>query len=146
MRKPKFIFLLMVLSFLFSLSGCEKEVEAPDGCYTLTIKKEGEVVTLSEPYTVEAGVAIAFINCGKADFYSFFSGTSRHVYAEHIDPADTTTTGTDTNSSGDVSVTYSDPGQFTATILLINREVADPDNIKQLAMNFEITVTEPAEE
>ena len=146
MRKFRISFLLAALLLLVIAPACEKEVEAPDGCYTLSIKKEGEVVNLSEPYTVEAGTAIAFTNCGKADFYSFFSGNPGHVYAEYIDPADTITTGTDTNSSGDLSVTYADPGQYTATILMTNRAVGDPDNIKQLAMNFEITVTEPVEE
>jgi len=146
MRKLKISFFLAVFSLLIIAPACEKEVEEPDGCYTLTVKREGEIVTLTEPYTVEAGEGITFTNCGYADFYSFFSGNPGHVYAEFTDPADTTTTGTDTNSSGDVSVTYSEIGQYTATILLTNRAVGDPDNVKQLAMNFEITVNEPTED
>ncbi len=146
MRKLRISFLLMVFSLLVIFPACEKEVEDPDGCYTLSIKKEGEIVILTEPYTVEAGTAISFNNCGKADFYSFFSGNPGHIYAEYIDPADSTTTGTDTNAIGDVSVTYSTPGQYTATILMTNRAISDPDNIKQLVMNFEITVEEPVEE
>jgi len=139
-------FLLLVTGLLFLvIQACEKEVEEPDGCYTLSIKKEGEIITLTEPYTVEAGFSISFENCGQADFYAFFSGTTGHVYADFIDPADTTTTGTDTNVTGDVSVTYSTPGEYTATMLLTNRQVGDPYNYKQLVMNFNITVTEPVE-
>lgn len=146
MRKFKFILLLAAFSLLFIAPACEKDVEDPEGCYTLTVKREGELIMLTQPYTVAAGEGINFTNCGHADFYSFFSGTPGHVYSEFTNPADTTTTGTDTNSSGDVSVTYSETGQYTATILLTNRAVGDPDNMKQLAMNFEITVTEPVED
>ena len=146
MRKFIITFFVAVFSLLIIVPACEKEVEEPDGCYTLTVKREGEIITLSDPYTVEAGEAISFTNCGKADFYAFFSGEPGHVYSDFTNPSDTITTGTDTNSSGDVSVTYSTPGQYTATILLTNRAVGDPDNIKQLAMNFEITVNEPTEE
>lgn len=136
----------MVFPVLFTAPACEKEVEEPDACYTLSIKKEGEVVILTEPYSVEAGNKISFENCGHADFYAFFSGTPGHIYADYTDPADTITTGSDTNATGDVSVTYNDPGQYTATILLSNRAVGDPYNAKQVAMNFDITVTEPVED
>jgi len=145
MRNLKIILLLTVLPLLFIAPACEKEVEEPDGCYTLSIKKEGEIVVLTEPYSVKTGVGISFENCGKADFYAFFSGTPGHVYAEFINQADLSTTGTDTNSNGDISYTYSIPGQYTATVLLTNRAVGDPYNIKQLVLNFEITVTEPVE-
>ena len=136
----------MALPILVTLAGCEKDVAEPEGCYTLSVKKEGVVVFLTEPYTVEAGLSISFENCGKADFYSFFPGTPGHVYSEYIDPEDTTTTGQDTNTSGDISVTYSNPGDYLATMLLTNREVGNPDNYTELVMNFTIKVTEPAEE
>ena len=145
MKKFKIIFLLTVIPILFYSTGCEKEIEEPDGCYTLSIKQDGEIVILTEPYSVEAGVSIFFENCGMADFYSFFSGKPGHVYAEYTNPADTTSTGVDTNSTGDVSVSYPDAGEYTATMLLTNRTVGDPHNAKQVAMNFDITVTEPVE-
>ena len=53
MRKLRIIFLLKVLPFLFALAGCEKDVVEPDGCYTLSVKEEGAIIVLTEPYTVE---------------------------------------------------------------------------------------------
>jgi hypothetical protein len=94
---------------------------------------------------VDAGRTIDFENCGYADFYAFFSGRPGHVYSEFIDPADSTTTGGDTQAGGDFSFTYQEPGVFTATILLTNREVGNPGNYRQIPLDLVITVTEPEE-
>jgi hypothetical protein len=127
---------------LIVAAACEKKLEDPVACYKLTIKKEGEILDLSKPFTVDAGRSISFENCGKADFYSFFSGTPGHVWEDFKDPSDVTTVGTDTKSGGHIDYTYQTPGQYTATMVLTNREVKNPGNSRQIALNFEITVTE----
>ncbi len=92
--------LLMMVPLILFASACEKAVEDPDVCYTLTIKKDLEFITLTEPFKVDAGRAIVFENCGMADFYSYFSGTPGHVYSEFTDPSDVTTSGGDTQARG----------------------------------------------
>jgi hypothetical protein len=135
----------MVIPSLMLATGCEKKVEDPVACYKLSIKKEGEIIELTEPYSVDAGREIQFENCGKADFYSFFSGTPGNAWADFIDPSNTTTVGTDTRAGGDINYTYQTTGQYTATMVLTNRKVGDPYDYKQVTMNFEITVTESEE-
>lgn len=135
----------MMLPLIFVASACEKAVEDPDVCYTLSIKKDLETIILTEPYTVDAGRAIVFENCGIADFYAYFSGTPGHVYSEFLDPSDLTTVGADTQAGGNLTFTYQTPGQYTFTMLLTNREVGNPGNYKQVPVDFEITVTEPEE-
>ena len=127
-------------------SACEKAIEDPQVCYTLTIKKDLETITLTEPYTVDAGRAIVFKNCGYADFYSYFSGTSGHVYAEFIDPSDLTTVGQDTQARGELTISYQTPGQYVFTMVLTNREVGKPDNYRQIPVDFVFTVTEAEED
>ncbi len=100
MRNSKIILLLIVVPLFIIATACEKAVEDPVGCYELSIKKEGEVLVLTEPYTVDAGRSIHFKSCGNADFYAFFSGTPGHIWSEFIDPANTTTTGGDTKPGG----------------------------------------------
>lgn len=136
----------MVVPALILLLACEKKVEDPVACYKLSIKKGGEVLVLTEPYTVDAGRSIEFKNCGKADFYSFFSGTPGHVWEDFNNPSDTETVGTDTKSGGDINYTYQTPGQYTATMVLTNREIINASNYKQVALKFAITVTEAEED
>jgi hypothetical protein len=145
MKNLKNLILWMVVPSLMFAPACEKKVEDPVGCYTLTIKKEGEILTLTEPYTVDAGRAIHFENCGKADFYACFNGTPGHVWAE-FNPSDLTTTGADTQAGGHIDITYLTPGQYTATFVLTNRQVGDPSNAKQVTVDYVITVTEAIEE
>lgn len=145
MRKPTtFLWLASLLVFMF-VTACEKEVEDPEACYTLTIKKEGEVIELADPYTVDAGRAIQFTNCGHADFYAYFAGTPGHIWSDFTGQDDLSTTGSDTNSTGDFSITYSNTGTYTATVVLTNRQVGDSYNYKQVAVDFVITVTEAEE-
>ena len=120
-------------------------MEDPDACYELSIKKQGEVIILTPPYTVDAGRLILFENCGYADFYSFFSGIPGHVWAEFDNPSDTTTTGGETLPGGDKEYAYQTPGEYTATIVLTNRQVGDPYNFKEVTMDFVFTITEPEE-
>jgi len=145
MRKLKLILLLMVIPMFFITPACEEDIEDPDACYELTIKKEGEIIILTPPYTIDAGRKIIFENCGYADFYSFFNGTPGHVWAEYQDPTDTLTTGGETLPGGDIEYTYLYPGDYTATMVLTNRQVGDPYNIKQVTMEFVFTITEPEE-
>jgi len=146
MRNFKIILLLIVVPLFFMTTACEKAVEDPVGCYELSIKKEGEVLVLTEPYTVDAGRSIQFENCGKADFYAFFSGTPGHVWADFNNPSDTETVGGDTKTDGSIDYTYQTPGQYTATMVLTNREVKNASNLRQVAHDLQITVTEPIEE
>lgn len=141
MKNLKNLILWMVVPSLMFAPACEKKVEDPVACYTLTIKKEGEILTLTEPYSVDAGRDIHFENCGKADFYAFFNGTPGHIWAE-FNPSDLTTTGGDTGAGGHVNMTYQTPGQYTATFVLTNRQVGDPSNSKQVTVDYVITVTE----
>jgi hypothetical protein len=145
MRNFKIILLLIMVPLFFIAPACEKAVEDPLACYKLSIKKEGEVLVLTEPYTVDAGRSIQFENCGKADFYSFFSGTPGNVWADFNNPSDTETVGVDTKSDGSIDYTYSTPGQYTATMVLTNREVKNASNYRQVALDFVITVTEAEE-
>jgi hypothetical protein len=144
MRYFKTLLCWMVIPSLMLAIGCEKEVEDPLACYTLTIKKEGEIIQLNEPYTVDAGREIHFENCGKADFYAFFSGTPGHVWAE-FNPSDLTTTGADTGAGGHMNYTYQETGQYTATFVLTNRQVGDAQDYKQVTVDYVITVTEAEE-
>lgn len=139
-------FLLMVVPLMLIATACEKAVDDPDVCYTLTIKKDLETITLTEPYTVDAGRAIVFDNCGMADFYSYFSGEPGHIYTEFIDPSDLTTVGADTQAGGNLTYTYQTPGQYVFTMLLTNREVGNPGNFNQVSVDFVFTVTEPEED
>jgi len=134
----------MVIPSLMLATGCEKKVEDPVACYKLSIKKEGEIIVLSEPYSVDAGREIHFENCGKADFYAFFSGTPGHVWAE-FNPSDLTTTGADTGAGGHMNYTYQTPGQYNATFVLTNRQVGDAQDYKQVTVDYLITVTEAEE-
>jgi hypothetical protein len=145
MKKIKIILLLMLVPLFFIAPACEKNIEDPASCYSLAIKKEGEILELTVPYTVDAGREIQFINCGKADFYAFFSGTPGHIWSEFIDPANTTTTGGDTKPGGNVNYAYQDVGEYTATIVLTNRTVENPKDSRQVTMDLLITVTEPEE-
>lgn len=145
MKKLKLILILFCFITNLSFWGCDEDLETPDACYTLWITVEGEQVELTAPYTIEAGQEIAFSNCGDADFYSFFSGLGGESWAEFNDPANATVTGSDTDPSGNVDCTYSEPGQYVATIVLINRSIEDPTNYKQEVINFDITVTEVTE-
>jgi hypothetical protein len=144
MKYFKTLLLGMALTSLIIAPACEKKVEDPVACYTLTIKKEGEILQLNEPYTVDAGREIHFENCGKADFYAFFSGTPGHVWAE-FNPSDLTTTGADTGAGGHMNYTYQTPGQYTATFVLTNREVGKASNSRQVTVDYVITVTEAEE-
>ena len=142
MRKTRITLMLIVVPLLILASSCESKLEDPVACYELSIKKEGQVLILTAPYTVDAGRSITFSNCGKADFYSFFSGTPGHVWADFNDPSNTTTTGGDTKADGSINYTYQDPGNYTATLVLTNRKVGASSEYKQLTVNFEIMVTE----
>lgn len=133
---------MMTVPLFIFITACEKKIEDPVACYKLSIKKEGEILELTKPFTVDAGRSIQFENCGKADFYAFFSGTPGHVWEDFNDPSDTETVGIDTKSGGDIDYTYQTPGQYTATMVLTNREIKNPGNYRQTALNFEITVTE----
>ena len=145
MRNLKILLWLIVVPMFIISPACEKKkVEDPVACYELTIKKEGEVIVLTEPYTVDANREIQFTNCGKADFYAFFSGIPGQIWSE-FNPADKTTVGGDTKPGGNVNYTYQNTGEYTATIVLTNRQVGDPYNNKQRTMDFFITVTEPEE-
>lgn len=144
MKYFKILLLGMAIPSLILAPGCEKKVEDPVACYTLTIKKEGEILQLNEPYTVDAGRNIHFENCGKADFYAFFSGMPGHVWAE-FNTGDLTTTGADTGAGGHLDFTYATPGQYTATFVLINREVGNASNSRQVTLDYMITVTEAEE-
>ena len=146
MRNSKIILLLIVVPLFIIATACEKAVEDPVGCYELSIKKEGEVLVLTEPYTVDAGRSIHFKSCGNADFYAFFSGTPGHVWADFNNPSDTETVGSDTKSDGSIDYTYQTAGQYTATMVLTNREVKNASNFRQQALDLLITVTEPIEE
>jgi hypothetical protein len=129
----------------FITPACEKDIEDPAACYKLSIKKEGEILVLTEPYTVDAGRSITFENCGKADFYSFFSGTPGHIWEDFNDPSDTETKGADTKSDGSFNYTYQDPGQYNATVVLTNREVKNASNYRQVTLVLVINVTEAEE-
>lgn len=135
----------MAVPLFITTPACEEDVEDPAACYELSIKKEGEVLVLTEPYTVDAGRSIQIENCGKADFYSFFSGTPGHVWADFNNPSDTETVGADTKSGGSIDYTYSTPGQYTATMVLTNREVNNASNYRQVALDLVFTVTEAEE-
>ena len=145
MKKPVNFLIFMAFLLIAVTPACEKDLEDPDACYTLTIKKEGEFIVLTEPYSVDAGRSIQFENCGRADFYSFFSGTPGQVWADYKNPSDTATVGADSQPGGNLKYAYQVPGQYTATIVLTNRQVGDPYNSKQIALDFVITVTEPEE-
>lgn len=145
MKKLRLIPILFMFLMSITFWGCDEELETPEACYTLKITVEGERIELTTPYTVEAGQEITFSNCGDADYYSFFSGVEGASWAEYNDPANVSAKGSDTNPSGNVNQTYSEPGQYVATIVLTNRSIEDPKTFKQEVINFDITVTEATE-
>jgi hypothetical protein len=146
MRYFKALFLWMVLPSLLIAPGCEDSFTDPEICYQLSIKKEGEILQLTPPYTVDAGRQISFTNCGKADFYAFFSGTPGHVWEDFNNPADTVTVGSDTKADGSIDYTYQNPGTYTATFVLNNRKFKEPLTTKQGILELAIEVTEAIEE
>lgn len=146
MRTSKSIVLLIVSVLLFMISGCSKEeVKNPYAQYTLTIRNENGITVLTEPYIVDVGQKIDFTNVGSAQYHSFFSGMAGRVWTDYLNPDDTTTEGTDTNEFGDFSITYTAPGDYIATVVLINRKAKDPSNFKQVILNFAIKVVVPAQ-
>lgn len=145
MRTSNSILLLIVSLLLFIISSCKKEeLKDPYARYTLTIRNENGATVLTEPYIVNVGQQIDFTNVGSADFHSFFSGMPGSVWTDYINPEDTKTVGTDTNEFGDFSITYTVPGDYVATVVLINRKVKEPSNFKQVTYNFAIKVVAPA--
>jgi hypothetical protein len=143
MRKEKSILIGILIALIVVLPGCKKEIENPTACYTLKAKTPDGTKIMSAPYIVEAKQEIEFDNCGAADYFSYFSGKPGSIWAEFQDPYDSTTVGTDTNPFGGFFISYPDPGTYTLTIVLTNREVKNPANFKQVTIDYEIQVVDP---
>ncbi len=143
MRKEKSILIGILIVFIVAIPGCKMEIENPTACYTLKVQGEDGTKIISAPFIVKVDEAIEFDNCGAAEYYAFFSGKQGSIWADYLDPDDLTTEGSDTNPYGDFYITYQTPGTYTATVVLTNREVKNPSNLKQVTMDFEIEVVVP---
>jgi hypothetical protein len=143
MRKEKSILIGILVALLVVIPGCKEELESPTVCYTLRVKSADGTKIMSEPYVVETNEEIEFDNCGSADYFAYFSGKPGSIYADFLDPNDFTTEGTDTNPYGGFFIKYPDPGTYTVTIVLTNREVKNPTNSKMVTVDYEITVIAP---
>jgi hypothetical protein len=143
MRKEKSILIGILIALIVVIPGCKKELESPVACYTLRVKTADGTKILNAPYIVEAKQEIEFDNCGAADYYSYFTGKPGSIWTAFQDPGDSTTEGSDTNPFGGFYITYQTPGIYTATVVLTNREVKNPANLKQLTIDFEIEVVAP---
>jgi hypothetical protein len=143
MRKEKSILIGILIALIIVIPGCKKELESPTACYTLKVKTADGTKIISAPYVVEAKQEIEFDNCGAADYYSYFTGMPESIWADFQDPADSTTEGSDTNPYGGFYITYKNPGTYTATVVLTNREVKNPKNQKMVTIDFVIEVLAP---
>jgi len=143
MRKEKSILIGILIALIVAVPGCKKELESPTACYTVRVKSADGTKIISEPYIVETNEDIEFDNCGAADYYAYFSGKPGSIWAEFQDPNDFTTEGTDTNPFGGFIIKYPNPGTYTVTIVLTNREVKNPSNSRQVTIDYEIKVVEP---
>jgi hypothetical protein len=143
MRKEKSILIGILIALIVGIPGCKEELESPKVCYTLRVKSADGTKIMAEPYIVETNEDIEFDNCGAADYFAYFSGKPGSIWADFQDPNDSTTKGTDTNPYGGFVIKYSDPGTYTVTVVLTNREVKNPTNSRMVTVDFEIKVVAP---
>jgi hypothetical protein len=143
MRKEKSILIGILIALTVMIPGCKEELESPAVCYTLKVNSADGTKIMAEPYVVGTNEEIEFDNCGNADYFAYFSGKPGSIYSDFLDPNDSTTEGTDTNPYGGFFIKYPDPGTYTVTVVLTNREVKNPANSRMVTVDYVIKVVAP---